>query len=177
MSLPFFEEEIMLFTFIDRLSFLSSLLSRILYVILTVAMLYEVGARYIFNASTIWAFDISYMATGAAFILGIAWTAQVDGHVKVDFLSQLLPQRISSIISGVAYLFVMCPIVSLLAWYGWKKTLYAFSTGEVEMVSTWAPKIWPFYSMIAIGLTLFALQLFVQGIRYFMGVDNNKDAI
>lgn len=91
MSLPFFEEEIMLFTFIDRLSFLSSLLSRILYVILTVAMLYEVGARYIFNASTIWAFDISYMATGAAFILGIAWTAQVDGHVKVDFLSQLLP--------------------------------------------------------------------------------------
>lgn len=166
----------MLFKAIDRLSLISSFISKCLFVVLTLAMLYEVAARYIFNSSTVWSFDIAYMATGAAFILGVAWTVNVDGHVKVDFLSQLLPKRMSSIISGVAYLFVMCPIAFLLAWYGWKKTINAFVSGEVEMVSTWAPQIWPFYSLIAIGLTLFALQLLAQGFRYFEKIENNKEA-
>lgn len=165
----------MFFKLIDRISFFSSLVSKLLFVVLTLAMLYEVAARYIFNSSTIWSFDISYMATGAAFILGLAWTVQVDGHVKVDFLSQLLPRRISSIINGVAYLLLMCPITFLLAWHGWEKAINAFMTGEVEMVSTWAPKMWPFYSLIAIGLTLFSLQLLVQGFQYFISEKNKEE--
>lgn len=160
----------MFFNLVDQLSKISAWLSKLALIILAVAMLYEVIARYVFNASTIWAFDISYMATGIAFMLGVAWTAQVDGHVKVDVLSSLMPKRISRIITGIAYTVVLSPTLSLVAWFGWKKSLSAFTTNEVEMVSTWAPKMWPFYTCIAFGLTLLALQVLVIGLRSF--IDN-----
>lgn len=160
----------MFFNLVDQLSKISAWLSKLALIILAVAMLYEVIARYVFNASTIWAFDISYMATGIAFMLGVAWTAQVDGHVKVDVLSSLMPKRISRIITGIAYTVVLFPTLSLVTWFGWKKSLSAFTTNEVEMVSTWAPKMWPFYTCIAFGLTLLALQVLVIGLRSF--IDN-----
>ncbi|WP_051912831.1 TRAP transporter small permease subunit [Halomonas sp. TG39a] len=155
----------MFFNLVDQLAKISAWLSKLALIVLAGAMLYEVVARYVFNASTIWAFDISYMATGVAFMLGVAWTAQVDGHVKVDVLSSLMPVRISRIITGVAYTIVLFPTLSLVAWFGWKKSLSAFTTNEVEMVSTWAPKMWPFYTCIAFGLTLLALQVLVIGLR------------
>ncbi|GEK48298.1 TRAP transporter small permease subunit [Bisbaumannia pacifica] len=161
----------MILNLIDKISWLSAWVSKALLIVLTGAMLYEVVARYAFNASTIWAFDISYMVTGAVFLLGVAWTAREDGHVRVDVVSNLMPKHISATINGVAYMMLMCPIVSLMAWHGWKKSWKAFVTGEVDMVSIWAPKMWPFYGIIAVGLTLLALQLFAQGVRYF--IDKN----
>lgn len=157
----------MILKFIDSLSWVLSWVSKALLLVLAGAMIYEVVARYLFNSSTIWAFDISYMATGAAFILGVAWTAKEDGHVRVDVVSNLMPKRVSSMINGVVYSFLMFPIISFMAWHGWKKTWKAFEAGEVDMVSIWAPLMWPFYGVIALGLTLFALQILAQGIRYF----------
>ncbi|WP_240721743.1 TRAP transporter small permease subunit [Halomonas marinisediminis] len=151
---------------IDWLSGLSAWLSKAALVVLTIAMLYEVVARYVFDASTIWAFDISYMATGAAFMLGVAWTARVDGHVRVDVLSSLMPSRVSQLINGVVYAAMVFPVFSFMAWHGWKKTGNAFMSGEVEMVSIWAPKMWPFYAIIAYGLSLLALQVLVLGLRF-----------
>lgn len=164
----------MLFYLVDKLSEIAAWLSKLAIVMLTASMLYEVIARYAFNTSTIWAFDISYMATGVAFMLGLAWTTKIDGHVKVDVLSSLLPSNISRLITGVTYTIVLFPTISLFALYGWKKTLSAFSTNEVEMVSTWAPKMWPFYTCIAMGLTLFALQILVAGLRSFIKNINNE---
>lgn len=165
----------MIFKLIDRLSGLSAWLSKAALVVLTVAMLYEVVARYVFDASTIWAFDISYMATGVAFILGVAWTAQVDGHVRVDVFSSLMPPRISRLINGVAYTALMFPIFALMAWHGWKKADNAFMSGEVEMVSIWAPKMWPFYAFIAYGLSLLALQILVMGLRFLTSQDCGEE--
>ncbi|GGY02994.1 hypothetical protein GCM10007160_33550 [Litchfieldella qijiaojingensis] len=159
----------MIIKLIDRSSIFLSLVSRVLFLVLVVAMLYEVVARYVFNASTIWAFDLSYMTTGAAFMLGVAWTAKIDGHVRVDFLSQRFPARVSRTINAVVYLGMVAPIMSFMAWYGWGRAYRAFVSGEVETVSIWAPKMWPFYSTIALGLTLFSLQIVVQGIRFIYG--------
>jgi len=62
-------------------------LGRLAIAILVVAMLYEVLARYVFNAPTLWAFDISYMLNGSIFILGAAFALQQDAHVRIDFLN------------------------------------------------------------------------------------------
>lgn len=160
---------------IDSISNTIAWLSKLALIILTIAMLYEVVARYVFNSSTIWAFDISYMATGVAFILGIAWTAKVDGHVRVDAFSSLLPPRFSRIINGVAYTFAVFPIFSLIAWHGWKKAWNSIQSGEVEMVSTWAPKMWPFYTCIAFGLSIFALQVLVIGLKAIATSKTNNE--
>jgi hypothetical protein len=41
----------------------------------------------------------------------------------------------------------------------------AWKLNEVEMVSPWAPVMWPFYACIAIGLIAFTLQLLAHGLR------------
>ena len=115
----------MIFKLVDKISEVSAWVSKLAIVVLVLSMLYEVIARYVFNSSTIWAFDISYMATGVAFMLGVAWTAQIDGHIKVDVLSSLLPNKIYRLIIGVVYTVVLFPTFVFLAWYGWKKTMSA----------------------------------------------------
>ncbi|MFC0266775.1 TRAP transporter small permease subunit [Kushneria aurantia] len=158
----------MIFKLIDKASRGAALVSRLLFIILIVSMLYEVVARYVLNASTIWAFDISYMATGAAFILGVAWTLQVDGHVKIDVIIRLLPEKVGAYVLGVAYTFLLCPVMTMMSWHGWNKAINAYMAGEVETVSTWGPLMWPFYLILAIGLSIFSLQLLAEGIRYFL---------
>jgi len=155
----------MLIKTIDNVSKTAASISRYLFIILIAAMLYEVVARYVFNSSTIWAFDISYMSAGAAFMLGMGWTLQVDGHVKIDIIMRLFPDSFQKNILGTFYLFVLFPLFSVISWHGWVKTLNAFNTGEVETVSTWAPVMWPFYLALAVGLTTLSLQLFAEGVR------------
>jgi TRAP-type mannitol/chloroaromatic compound transport system permease small subunit len=47
---------------------------------------YEVIARYVFNAPTIWSFDLTYMLYGAMFMLGAAYALHKGAHIRTDFL-------------------------------------------------------------------------------------------
>ena len=154
-----------LFKAVDLLSHVLSRIAQIVTLILVASMIYEVAARYIFNAPTLWAFDISYMCTGTLFVLGAAWALHEDAHVRIDFLAQKLPPRLRSLIEGIVFVLFLTPIYGGLAWFGMKRAWRAFVTGEVEMVSPWAPLVWPFYSLLAIGLLALTLQLAVQGLR------------
>ncbi|MGY3670977.1 TRAP transporter small permease subunit (plasmid) [Marinovum sp. KMM 9989] len=136
---------------------------------LIVAMLYEVVARYAFGAPTLWAFDISYMLNGSIFLLGAAYSLQEDAHVRIDFLSQRFPLRVQQILNGAVYLLAMAPISFAFAWVAASKALKAFATGEVEAVSPWAPVVWPFYAVIALGIFAFALQFVIEALKYLSG--------
>ena len=61
----------------------------------------------------------------------------------------------------------------MLAKIAGQKAWRAFMTGEVETVSPWAPLMWPFYSVLAIGLGALALQLAAEGLRNL--IDPRRD--
>ena len=44
----------------------------------------------------------------------------------------------------------------------------AFQTGELEPSSPWRPVSWPYYSALALGLVVFALQAIVQCGRHVL---------
>ncbi|WP_206678891.1 TRAP transporter small permease subunit [Pseudomonas sp. SST3] len=135
-------------------------------VLLVLAMMLEVFSRYVLNAPTLWAFDISYMLNGAMFILGCAYALKIDAHVRIDFLASRLKPAIQRWINGGFYLFLFAPILGALTWTAGKRTWHAFVTAEVEHVSPWAPLIWPFYSALAIGLAALTLQVVIEAYRY-----------
>lgn len=154
---------------IDRLSWLSARLAEWVVVILILSMVYEVVARYVFNAPTQWAFDIAYMSTGAIFVLGGAWTLRQDAHVRVDLFSARMPPRLAQAVDGVVFLFLLAPVFGAFAWTAIGRAWEAWVRQEVEMVSPWAPLMWPFYSILALGLALLALQLLAEGLRALAG--------
>ena len=158
-----------LFRWIDRLSALLGRVAELVTLILVASMIYEVAARYVFDAPTIWAFDIAYMSTGVLFVLGAAQALRDDAHVRIDFLSGRMPRRMVGWIDGVAFLVLLCPLFAGLAWVAAREAWSAYLTGEVETVSPWAPLMWPFYLLLALGLTALALQLGVQGVRALRG--------
>ncbi|AMY71022.1 TRAP transporter small permease subunit [Frigidibacter mobilis] len=154
---------------IDRTSAGLGRIAEVVVLILIVAMLYEVAARYIFGAPTLWAFDIAYMSTGVLFVLGAAQALRQDAHVRIDVLSSRFSHRVRGWIDGIAFLFVLAPIFCKLAWIGGQRTWRAYTLGEVEHVSPWAPLMWPFYALLTIGLAALTLQLAAQGIRALAG--------
>ncbi|UOM35357.1 TRAP transporter small permease subunit [Acuticoccus sp. I52.16.1] len=152
----------------DGLSLLLGIAAQVMLLVLIASMLYEVVARYVFGAPTLWAFDVAYMSTGTLFVLGAARCLRLDAHVRIDFLSQRLPARVRGAIDGTVYLFLLCPTFGWLAYVAGTRALRAYLTGEVETVSPWAPLMWPFYTALTVGLGALALQLAAEGIRAFL---------
>lgn len=145
-------------------------IARLVILVLIGSMLYEVVARYVFDAPTLWAFDVSYMLNGSLFLLGAAYALKHDAHVRIDFLSQKFPLRVQQRLNAVIYCVVLTPLMAAFAWIASGKAYQAFLTGAVEEVSPWAPVVWPFYGTLALGLWVTALQTLAEGIKFACGL-------
>ena len=155
-----------LFRVIDALSEWTGRLAIVMLIVLVMAMVGEVFMRYVLNRPSLWAFDLSYMLNGGLFYVGAGYAMKHHAHVRIDFLSSRLPEVWQARIVGVALAFMFTPLLAIMSWVSTRKAITAFATGAVEEVSPWAPLVWPFYTAIAIGLTVFTLQSLVEGLRF-----------
>ena len=124
---------------------------------LALFMVYEVVARYAFNAPTFWAYELAYMLMGAGLMLGIAYTMQMRAHVRVDFAYAGMPPRGRAFIDILGYLIVL-PMVLWLCMGLWEYLLRAYVGGERSGESAWNPMVWPFRVTFVAGFVLFAAQ-------------------
>jgi TRAP-type mannitol/chloroaromatic compound transport system permease small subunit len=67
---------------IDKFTDRTGILIAWLNIPLVLAVAYEVIARYLFNAPTIWSFDVSYMMYGTIFMLGAAFALHKGAHIR-----------------------------------------------------------------------------------------------
>lgn len=127
----------------------------ILVIALIVAM--DVFLRYVFNAPTTWADEIStYIMIGAVF-LGAAYTHLADGHIKVDLLTERLPRAIRERLDVVAT-WLGFVFVAFMAWQCYTAVGVAYLTGAREFSLLVTPIYLP-QIPIAAGMHLFALQM------------------
>lgn len=153
----------------DRLSFACTLLAMAMILGLIVSMLFEVVARYVFNAPTIWSYDVSYMLNGALFTLGAALTLAKNNHVRIDFLSGRLPVRTQHGANLLFYVVLFLPALGLACWASVGEAWNAMATGKLEAVSPWKPRVWPFYTALSIGLVALWLQSLAETVRHAIG--------
>lgn len=132
---------------------------------LALAMGYEVFARYLFGAPTIWAYEIGYMIMGVHFLLGSAFTLQRRGHVRVDLIYAGLSPKKKAWIDLVVYVFFLLPFLVLLTTYLWDYAYRAFETGERTGSSAWSPIIWPLRMCYVAAFALLALQVVAEIIK------------
>ena len=144
---------------INRINETTGKLTSFLALPLVAVVVYEVFMRYIFNAPTSWGFEATTFIYGIHFILGLGYTLKHNGHVSIDVFESRLPTRPRTILRIIVSLVIFIPTVGLLATYG---VIYAATSWQLwEHASTsWAPPIYPFKTIMAIGFIL----LFLQGI-------------
>ena len=76
---------------------------------LVAAVAYEVVARYLFNAPTIWAFDVTYMLYGTLFMLGAAYALHKGAHIRTDFFWEQFSTRKKGVIDTISYVLFFFP--------------------------------------------------------------------
>ena len=143
---------------IDRFAEVTGVAIAWLMVPLIGAVVYEVVARYVFAAPTLWAFDITYMLYGAMFMLGAAYALRVGAHIRTDFFWERWAARTRGVIDTVAYLVFFFPGIALFLWVGWEEAWYAYGIGETSEQTAWRPILWPLKACIPLAAALLLLQ-------------------
>lgn len=125
---------------------------------MVLALSYEVGARYLFNAPTLWAYDMTFMLYGSFFMLGAAFTLQRKAHIRTDsFYAGWSPRR-QAMTDAICYLVMFMPFVAVFLWTGWGYFLKSFMTGERFVSSPWMALAWPFKLVLPVTGALLAIQ-------------------
>ncbi|HSF06914.1 MAG TPA: TRAP transporter small permease subunit [Methylomirabilota bacterium] len=142
------------------MSTLAGWLGAWLIVPMTLAVSYEVAARYLFNAPTVWAYDTTYMFYGAQFMLAAAYTLLKDGHVRTDVFYERWSPRTRATIDVVSYVLFFFPGMLFVLYAGWVEFWLSWQIGERSDWSAWRPILYPLKAVIP----LTALLLLGQGL-------------
>jgi len=125
---------------------------------LVLAVTYEVLARYLFNAPTIWSFDVTYMLYGTIFMLGSAYALYKGAHIRTDFFFERWSIRTKATIDSIAYLVFFFPSLILFFVVSWNEGWYAFQIGETSEQTPWRPILWPFKMVVPLACALLLIQ-------------------
>jgi len=127
------------------------------------SLVYEVFARYLFDAPTVWAYDMTYMLYGTFFMLGSAWTLQRGGHIRTDtFYADWSPRRKAMVV-----------FLKLGAEYFWK----SYQQNERIVTSPWLPIVWPFKFVMPLTAALLIIQgvsELIKCVRVILGLDSES---
>lgn len=161
---------------IDAVSRAAGGLAAVLVVLLVVLMLYDVVMRYVFNAPTLWGFDISTYLMGAAFLLSIAYALLHDSHVRVDLLYTPATRHRLRIVDLIGLPLIVLPICAWITWGLWGFFLEAVHSGERSGTSAWNPLVWPFRLITFAGFLIFTLQVAAEAVKRFLAVAASAQA-
>jgi|TARA_S200000501_G_scaffold37902_1_gene31207 TRAP-type mannitol/chloroaromatic compound transport system permease small subunit len=124
------------------------------------AMTYEVLARKLFNAPTMWAYDMSRFLYGALFMLGAGYALSKGVHIRADFLYRNFKTKTQGTIDFWLYIIFYFPglIVFLYMTYGF--VIESIQRSEKGMDTAWMPLMWPIKMCLLLGIIF----LLIQGI-------------
>lgn len=155
-----------LIKYIEALTCWSGMLAALLIVPLIGSLVVEVVSRYVLGSPTLWAFEISYMVTGAIFMLAMANALRINMHVSVDLFTLMMSPRIHAAIRLFSYM-IFLPIIAWLVWELSKYAYGAFESKERSGKSAWNPIIWPIYTVWFVGFLMLSLQIFAELVKAF----------
>jgi C4-dicarboxylate transporter, DctQ subunit len=148
---------------LDRLVTALAVVAALIVVAMVVAVAYEVVMRYAFNQPTRWVIEFSeYALVYVAYLAG-AWVLKEEGHVKVEFVVEMLPagfQRFLHVLTSL----VGAAVCGTIAWVGTQFAFELFQSGEVLFRSIQMPK-WAILAVVPFGMLLLAIQFVRRAFR------------
>lgn len=127
----------------------------ILFVLMAV-LLYSTASRVFLGIPVNWSLEMSQFLLSAYYLLGGAYSLQLNAHVRMDlFYSRLSPKQ-KAATDAVTIVFVLF-YLAVLFWGGLSSTQYAIEYSQKNYTS-WAPLLWPIKSIMTFGIFLMLLQ-------------------
>ena len=125
---------------------------------LILGMVYEVFARKLFLAPTIWAYDMSRFLYGALFMLGAGYALSKGVHIRADFLYRNFKVKTQGMIDFWLYLLFYFPGLLVFFYMTIGFVQESIMRGEKGMDTTWMPYMWPIKTCLLIGIIFLLIQ-------------------
>lgn len=119
-------------------------------------LLYSAVMRTGFNRPPLWSVEVSQFLLAAYYILGGAWTLQLDSHVRMDLLYSRWTRRRRAFADTITCLCLITYLVVML-WGGVSSTQYALEYGQ-RAATSWRPPMAPIKIVMTFGIFLMLLQ-------------------
>ena len=145
---------------IDKFSKLTGNIVCWITVPLILGMVYEVLARKLFLAPTIWAYDISRFLYGALFMLGAGYALSKGVHIRADFLYRNFKVKTQGVVDFTLYILFYFPGLLVFLYMTTGFLQESIMRGERGMDTTWMPYMWPIKTCLWFGIVF----LLVQGV-------------
>lgn len=117
--------------------------------VLPLIVFYDVVARYLFNAPTIWATDLSIYIQQLLVFLPMGLLLGEDGHIRSTLLTDRLQPRLRYLLYLVSVALVAV-LAGFIAWLGCAQTLHAWRQHQVAPSLLPVP-LWIPYAMLPLG--------------------------
>lgn len=127
-------------------------------ILVTLAIIFEVVSRGLFQTGTIWASETTVYLSAMAYLLGGGYALQHRRHVSIDFVYLMFRPRVRRRLDLFAFVFFACYAVTL-TWIGGKMAWTSYLQNE-GTGTPWDPAIWP----VKMAIPLAGLLLLLQGI-------------
>ena len=141
----------------DRVSLFLGRVTMMLIAILVTVMFYEVVMRYVFEAPTLWANELSLWIAGFVFLLAGLYSMQQRNHIRIYLLYDALPrwaQRACDVVSTA----LIAVFALALLWGGWTEAHDKFLRWETFGTAFDPPIPATVKPMILITVILVSLQ-------------------
>jgi TRAP-type mannitol/chloroaromatic compound transport system permease small subunit len=115
--------------------------------------------RKVFDTSSNSWLELQWVLFSVVFLLCAPWTLQVNEHIRIDIVNNMLPKRVRNVIDVVGHAFFLLPLSLLMIVTGLPFFLRSFEINEQSMNAGGLPQ-WPAKSLVLLGFFF----LFIQGI-------------
>ena len=133
-----------------------------LFIPLTLLVITDVFTRYILNDP--WYYiDINIQVMGCIALMGLGFTHRYGGHIGVDVFVNRLSPRARAILDLILFPLFLAAVGAVL----WRVSVAAFDSLRVleRYSSTLLPPIYPYKTMMVVGVALLLLQGIAKFIR------------
>lgn len=149
-------------TTMDTISEWTGKVLSVVIVIIILVMLFEIASRYLFNAPTIWAHEVSQHMFGAYSIVAGAYALLHFQHVRVDVIYTRFSPRLRALCDSITSPLFFLFVIPLLL-YSWDKAWFSVMVMEVS-ISPFAPPMYPLRLTVLFG----AILILLQGLAHFI---------
>jgi len=120
-------------------------------------VVWEVIMRYGFNAPTSWAFELTVFLYGVHYSIALAYALKHKTHVSIDVFEARLAEKPRLKLRIFTNIVLFIPTIGLLTYYTCALAATSWQQWE-HASSSWAPAVYPYKTLMAIGFVLLLLQ-------------------
>lgn len=119
-------------------------------------LLLDAITRNVINIPLYWCVELAQFTLAAYYIMGGAYSMQLDSHVRMDLVYDRLSDKNKARVDSFTAIFLVVYLVVLLIG-SVSSTIYSIETNQ-KLFSMWNPSVVPIKVIMVIGIVLMLLQ-------------------